>query len=72
MNWELVDLVGVDHYRDARVKDRYVEMLQPLLAHGKPVVVTEFGMRTYQGADSSGALGFGVIDQSRRSCTTSP
>jgi hypothetical protein len=37
-------------------------MLRPLLAHGKPVVVTEFGMRTYHGADTSGALGFGIRD----------
>ena len=29
------------------------EMLQPLFATGKPVVITEFGCRTYQGADTS-------------------
>src|SRR5258708_34427213 len=41
-------------------------MLQPLLALGKPVVNTEFGMRTYQGAASEGgALGFGVAEQLR-------
>ena len=62
VDWLLFDIVGVDHYRDARVKDRYVEMLEPLLAHEKPVVVTEFGMRTYGDADTSGALGFGVTD----------
>ena len=62
VNWSLFDLVGVDHYRDARVKDRYVEMLEPLFAHDKPVIVTEFGMRTYRNADTSGALGFGVTD----------
>ncbi len=62
VDWSLFDLIGVDHYRDSRVKDRYVDMLQPLLSHGKPVVVTEFGARTYHGAESSGALGFGVAD----------
>jgi hypothetical protein len=62
VDWSLFDIVGVDHYRDARVKDRYIEMLQPLLAHGKPVVVTEFGARAYKGADTSGTLGFGVTD----------
>jgi len=40
-------------------------MLQPLLALGKPVVNTEFGMRTYRGAESDGTLGFGVADQLR-------
>jgi hypothetical protein len=62
VDWSLFDFVGVDHYRDARVKDRYVEMLKPLFATGKPVVITEFGMRTYRDADTSGALGFGVTD----------
>lgn len=62
VDWGMFDFVGVDHYRDARIKDRYVEMLKPLFAFGKPVVVTEFGMRAYQGAESSGALGFGVVD----------
>jgi hypothetical protein len=65
VDWERFDLIGVDHYRDARIKDRYVELLQPLLALGKPVINTEFGMRTYRGADSDGTLGFGVADQLR-------
>ena len=62
LEWGPFDYVGVDHYREARTKERYVEMLGPFLATGKPVIVTEFGMRTYQGAASSGALGFGIVD----------
>ncbi|MGD0377806.1 MAG: hypothetical protein ABSB01_24920 [Streptosporangiaceae bacterium] len=65
VDWDRFDLIGVDHYRDARIKDRYAEMLQPLLALGKPVINTEFGMRTYRGAESDGTLGFGVADQTR-------
>jgi hypothetical protein len=65
VDWDRFDLIGVDHYRDARIKDRYAEMLQPLLALGKPVINTEFGMRTYRGAESDGTLGFGVADQLR-------
>jgi hypothetical protein len=61
VDWSRFDLVGVDHYRDARIKDRYVDMLRPSLETGKPVVVTEFGMRTYVGADTSGTLGFGIV-----------
>jgi hypothetical protein len=46
-------------------------MLAPLFAHGKPVVVTEFGCRTYQGADSAGSAGsFGMVD-TRGSSSTS-
>ncbi len=57
VDWNLFDFVGVDHYRAARTRERYVEMLQPLLAigkaTGKPVVITGFGCRTYQGAGTS-------------------
>jgi hypothetical protein len=66
VDWGRFDFIGVDHYRDARIKDRYVDVLGPLLAQGKPVVVTEFGMRTYRGADSGGgAIGFGIHDNMR-------
>jgi len=72
VDWEPFDYVGVDHYREARTKDRYLEMLQPFLATGKPVIVTEFGMRTFRGAESSGALGFGVTDTTRLWLHTRP
>jgi hypothetical protein len=65
VDWDRFDLIGVDHYRDARIQDRYAEMLQPVLALGKPVINTEFGMRTYRGAESDGTLGFGIADQTR-------
>lgn len=65
VDWSPFDYVGLDHYREARTKDRYVEMLQPYLSTGKPVIVTECGMRTFRGAESSGALGFGFIDPNR-------
>lgn len=72
VDWGPFDYVGVDHYREARTKDSYVEMLQPFLSTGKPVIVTEFGMRTYRGAESSGALGFGVTDTTRLWLHTRP
>jgi hypothetical protein len=62
VDWSLFDFVGVDHYREARVKDRYVEMLQPLFACGKPVIITEFGNGTYQSAETTGASGLGIVD----------
>ena len=63
VDWSLFDFVGVDHYRDARIKDRDVDMLWPLLGHGKPD--TEFGCRTHRGAEDSGAMGLGIIDWKR-------
>lgn len=62
VDWDRFDIISVDHYRDARTKDRYLDMLQPLFARDKPVVVTEFGMRAYRGVERDGTLGVGVID----------
>ena len=62
VEWGLFDIVSVDHYREARTEARYLDTLERFLAHGKPVVVTEFGMRTYQGADRDGNLGTGITD----------
>ena len=56
VDWSRFDIVGVDHYRAARIKDRYVEMLAPLLAAGKPVVTTEFGNPSCVGGDEMSAL----------------
>lgn len=60
VDWNLLDFVGVDHYRDARIKDQYVEMLKPLFAYGKPVVITEFGHIPMKGTDDSGVMGSGI------------
>ena len=53
VNWSLFDFVSVDHYMVQRIKDQYVDMLKPLFELGKPIVISEFGFRTYQGAASS-------------------
>lgn len=37
-------------------------LLRTRFGHGKPIVVTEFGTRLYRGAETSGTLGFGVVD----------
>jgi hypothetical protein len=34
VDWACFDFVGVDHYREARTTERYLEMLQPFLAVG--------------------------------------
>ena len=48
VDWKLFDAVGVDHYWNERIADRYLELLAPVFAFGKPVVITEFGFRTYR------------------------
>jgi hypothetical protein len=63
VDWRLFNFVGVDHYRSARIQERYADMLKPLFATGKPVVITEFGCRTYQGADTSTeGMGGDIVD----------
>ncbi len=47
-------------------------MLEPFVRVGKPVIATEFEIRTYRGAESSGTLGFGVTDTTRLYLHTRP
>ena len=58
VDWKQFDFVGVDHYRDARVKDAYGQMVGKYNSYGKPVVVGEFGCCTFRGADLLGGNGF--------------
>ncbi len=67
VDWGLFDFVGVDHYRVERMKDRYVDILKPAFESGKPVVITEFGVQTYKGAEVNGAgLGGDIIAEKFR------
>jgi predicted heme/steroid binding protein len=53
VDWNMFDFVGVDHYKVKKIEQQYVDMLKPFLKLPKPVLITEFGFRTYQGAESS-------------------
>jgi hypothetical protein len=55
VDWDMFDVIGVNHYFREPVKDRYLQTLEPLLGSGKPVVITEFGFRTCTGADQTGS-----------------
>lgn len=63
VDWSVFDFVCLDHYRDGRIKDFYGKRLKPYFAHNKPVVITEVGCCTYQGAEDAGAMGFMIVDQ---------
>ena len=43
VDWSLFDFIGVDHYGNSKVEDRYAETIRPYLGQGKPVVNSEFG-----------------------------
>jgi hypothetical protein len=42
-DWDLFDIVAVNHYRQASPARRYEAVLERLLAIGKPVAITELG-----------------------------
>jgi hypothetical protein len=56
VNWDLFDFVGVDHYQSSKIEDKYIQMLEPSLKHGKPAVVTEFGFATTRGGIGDGGM----------------
>ena len=62
VDWKLFDIVSANYYRDADNRPTYVEGLRELRRHGKPVVITEFGCSTFEGAEQRGGMGFDIID----------
>ena len=63
VDWTPFDIVSVDYYRDAGNHSIYREQLRPYFAHKRPVVVTEFGCCTYQGAQDRGGMGWAIVDR---------
>ncbi len=62
VEWSRFDFAGVDLYRDARLRDRFSEVLQRYVASGRPVAIMEFGCCTYRGAAGAGGRGFAILD----------
>ncbi|MGA2874251.1 MAG: abortive infection protein [Nitrososphaerales archaeon] len=61
VDWSIFDFVGVDMYRDLRIKDTYGGLVKRYLMHDKPVLIGEFGCCTYQGAEKLGGNGFMIV-----------
>jgi hypothetical protein len=66
VDWSPFDFVGVDYYRDAMNKKIYEKNLREYFRHGRPVVITEFGCCTYQGAEEKGGYGWVVVDWNKK------
>jgi hypothetical protein len=62
VDWNLFDFVCLDYYRVKQNKDTYGQRLKRHFTYGKPVIVTEVGLCTYQGAEDKGARGFMIVD----------
>ncbi|MEP7288679.1 MAG: abortive infection protein [Chloroflexota bacterium] len=65
VDWDLFDFVGVDIYRDKRIRDSYGDLVKRYLVHNKPIIIGEFGCCTYQGAEDAGGMGWAIIDLSK-------
>lgn len=50
VDWTLFDIMSVELIRSAEVADRYQEGVRQLVAQGKPVAITGFGVATWRGA----------------------
>jgi hypothetical protein len=62
VDWTPFDIVGIDCYRGSHNKRTFPDRLQRYLVHSKPVVATEFGCCTYEGAEDKGGYGFAIVD----------
>ena len=62
VDWSAFDFLGIDLYRDAYNRDTYPQRVRDLRRHGKPVLITEFGCCTYEGAEDAGGSGYDIID----------
>jgi hypothetical protein len=67
--WEKVDCSDFDFnamnfYKASFNRSFYNKKLKQMVAKGKPVIITEFGCCTYQGAENKGPSGYSVLDWS--------
>jgi len=61
VDWTPFDLVSVDHYRGDRNRATYADRARSYARFGKPVVITEVGSCTYEGAAGKGGQGWMVM-----------
>ncbi len=62
VDWSRFDVVAVDLYRDARIRDQFTNLLRRFFTHDRPVVISEFGCCTYRGAADAGGMGWAIVD----------
>jgi hypothetical protein len=62
VDWTVFDVVSVDLYRDAGIREHFERWLRKFFRHGKPVVITESGCCTYRGAADAGGRGWEIVD----------
>jgi hypothetical protein len=62
INWELFDMIGIDHYRASYNKSNYSKQIAAYYKFEKPVCLLEFGCCTYKGAEDKGGAGWAITE----------
>jgi hypothetical protein len=70
VDWSRFDIVSVDAYRDARNASSFRSDLRKHMAHGKPVVATEYGCCAYAGAADRGGMGWDIAEYDQTGAPT--
>lgn len=65
VDWAEFDIVGLNYYREASNQSTYVSDLRAFHKYSKPIVITEFGCCSFDGADRLGASGDSIVDYTR-------
>jgi hypothetical protein len=65
VDWTPFDFVGVDLYREKRMREMYPKLIERYLSFGKPVANMEFGCCTFKGAEDLGGRGWDIVDWSK-------
>ncbi len=62
VDWQPFDIVGLNYYREAYNQSTYANDLRRFHRYRKPIVITEFGCCSFEGADGLGAEGDSIVD----------
>lgn len=62
IDWSLFDYIGINLYRDKENERNYTELVKNLGQQAKPVIITEFGCCTFDGASRMGGGGWMIVD----------
>lgn len=65
VDWQSFDYIGLNYYREATNKSSYVSDLRAFHRFGKPIVITEFGCCSFEGADRLGGAGDSIVDYTK-------
>lgn len=62
IDWTLFDFMGINLYRDKENHLSYGKLIQDLEKGSKPVIITEFGCSSFEGASMLGGGGWTIVD----------